>query len=257
MSLRNLLLGMACLLPLLGEQAHAATLSPSSVTLLPGQTSVVSVRNIKGSLSIQNASPGIAQTALAADSITVTAVSVGSVSVYVRDGRSTSTLKIKVNGTPMTVAPETLSLLAGESATIAITNPNGSVRASNSSSSVVQASLRNNVITLVGTAAGTATITIRDSQTTRTVAVTVSANGSTGATSTEGRLLASNCFQCHGTNGGGGFEKLIGESESEIYNELIEFSSGKEDADGIMAAHTKGYTDAQFRAIARFLAGIR
>ena len=49
-------------------------------------------------------------------------------------------------------------------------------------------------------------------------------------TSTEppaGRLLASNCFQCHGYNGKSsiGFEDLAGESSSEIYKELVEMRS--------------------------------
>lgn len=69
-----------------------------------------------------------------------------------------------------------------------------------------------------------------------------------------GRLLASNCFQCHGTNGRGpGFDKLSGESANEIYKELLEFRSGKEGR-GIMAAHALGYTDAQLRALAAWLA---
>jgi len=42
-----------------------------------------------------------------------------------------------------------------------------------------------------------------------------------------GRLLASNCFQCHGTNGKGpGFDKLAGKSSNEIYKDLKEFQSG-------------------------------
>ena len=68
-----------------------------------------------------------------------------------------------------------------------------------------------------------------------------------------GRLLASNCFQCHGTNGKGpGFERLSGESASEIYKELKEFQSGKE-GNGIMAKHALGYTEAQLRALADWL----
>jgi cytochrome subunit of sulfide dehydrogenase len=68
-----------------------------------------------------------------------------------------------------------------------------------------------------------------------------------------GRLLASNCFQCHGTNGKGpGFERLNGESASEIYNELKELQSGKE-GNGIMAKHALGYTDAQLRALSDWL----
>ena len=68
-----------------------------------------------------------------------------------------------------------------------------------------------------------------------------------------GRLLASNCFQCHGTNGKGpGFDRLNGESASEIYKELKEFQSGKE-GNGIMAKHALGYTDAQLRALSDWL----
>lgn len=69
---------------------------------------------------------------------------------------------------------------------------------------------------------------------------------------TQGRLLASNCFQCHGTYGSGGFDKLLGKSD--IYSELMEYLSGAEDPDSIMAAHVKGYTQEQLQAIADYLA---
>jgi cytochrome subunit of sulfide dehydrogenase len=68
-----------------------------------------------------------------------------------------------------------------------------------------------------------------------------------------GRLLASNCFQCHGTYGKGpGFDRLAGKSASELYKELQEYRSGKEGRD-IMAVHVGGYTDAQLRQIADWL----
>ena len=38
----------------------------------------------------------------------------------------------------------------------------------------------------------------------------------------EGRLLASNCFQCHGTDGRSGFEEINGKSSTEIYSKLKE-----------------------------------
>ena len=67
-----------------------------------------------------------------------------------------------------------------------------------------------------------------------------------------GRLLASNCFQCHGTNGKGpGFERLSGESSDEIYKELKEMQSGKE-GQGLMTKHAMGYTDAQLRAMSKW-----
>ncbi|MFO1330279.1 MAG: c-type cytochrome [Rubrivivax sp.] len=79
------------------------------------------------------------------------------------------------------------------------------------------------------------------------------AAGAQAQTPPPGRLLASNCFQCHGTNGRGpGFDKLAGKSANEIYQELLEFRSGKE-GNGIMARHANGYTDAQLRLIATWL----
>lgn len=69
-----------------------------------------------------------------------------------------------------------------------------------------------------------------------------------------GRLLASNCFQCHGTNGQGpGFDTIAGKSASELYQELKDFQAGKEGT-GIMAKHAMGYTDAQLQSLAAWLA---
>ncbi len=69
-----------------------------------------------------------------------------------------------------------------------------------------------------------------------------------------GRLLASNCFQCHGTNGKGpGFDSLAGKSTNEIYKELKEFQSGKE-GNGIMAKHAMAYTDEQLKLISAWFA---
>lgn len=72
-----------------------------------------------------------------------------------------------------------------------------------------------------------------------------------------GRLLASNCFGCHGTNGipNGGFDRLAGESASEIVSELKEMRS-KADK-GIMRVHALGYTDQQAWELATFFANQR
>jgi cytochrome subunit of sulfide dehydrogenase len=68
-----------------------------------------------------------------------------------------------------------------------------------------------------------------------------------------GRLLASNCFQCHGTNGRGSeFDAISGKSRGEIYKKLKEFQAGKE-GNGIMAKHANNYTDGQLRALDQWL----
>jgi sulfide dehydrogenase cytochrome subunit len=73
------------------------------------------------------------------------------------------------------------------------------------------------------------------------------------AASPPGRLLASNCSQCHGTSEQGpGFDKLTGKSAAKLYKELKEFQSGKE-GENIMARHAMGFTDAQLRELSRWL----
>lgn len=73
------------------------------------------------------------------------------------------------------------------------------------------------------------------------------------AISPPGRLLASNCFQCHGTTAAApGFDKLTGKSASKLYKKLKEFQSGGE-GENIMARHAMGFTDAQLRELAQWL----
>ena len=70
----------------------------------------------------------------------------------------------------------------------------------------------------------------------------------TQPTQTSGRLLASNCFQCHGTNGSGGFERISGGEASEV-NEFINQVSNAH----IMNPHAQGYTSTQLADLVRYL----
>jgi len=72
-----------------------------------------------------------------------------------------------------------------------------------------------------------------------------------------GRLLASNCFQCHGTNGKAvsGMESLAGKSASELKSELAEMRAQPEGR--IMDVHAAAYTDAQIAAIAAYFATVK
>ncbi len=65
--------------------------------------------------------------------------------------------------------------------------------------------------------------------------------------SSAGRLLASNCFQCHGTLGMGGFDRIRGDA-----GELREYLN-RPPRNDIMAAHAQGYTAAQIDAIVTYL----
>jgi len=70
----------------------------------------------------------------------------------------------------------------------------------------------------------------------------------TQPTNTAGRLLASNCFQCHGTGGVGGFDNIRGKEASEVREYLSQSANSS-----IMAAHAQGYTTAQLNAIISYL----
>ncbi|HSQ73533.1 MAG TPA: c-type cytochrome, partial [Rubrivivax sp.] len=95
---------------------------------------------------------------------------------------------------------------------------------------------------------------------TRSTIASVRSTGSSSATpaevaaavavvpDSEGRLLASNCSQCHGTLGTSGFGEIRGSDSSE----LTEFAT-KTANRNIMAAHAQGYTPEQLLAIAAYL----
>jgi sulfide dehydrogenase cytochrome subunit len=70
----------------------------------------------------------------------------------------------------------------------------------------------------------------------------------TQPSNTTGRLLASNCFQCHGTGGVGGFENIRGKEASEVREYLQQAANS-----AIMAAHAQGYTSAQLNTIIAYL----
>lgn len=70
----------------------------------------------------------------------------------------------------------------------------------------------------------------------------------------EGRLLASQCFQCHGTNGQSksGIDSIAGKNASELYKDLLDMKA-KTKSD-VMYQQAKVYSDAELKAIANYLA---
>lgn len=88
----------------------------------------------------------------------------------------------------------------------------------------------------------------KDGKRSDAVTATASTTTITQPANTEGRLLASNCFQCHGTLGLGGFDKIRGSEAKEV----LEFATKAADRD-IMAAHAQGYTPEQLRKIIAYL----
>ncbi len=158
----------------------------------------------------------------------------------------------------LTVAPRAATVGVGESQLVNVSSIKGTVSIENSKPmSVTVTNVGGSTYRIYGASAGVSTIKFKDAKSEVKVSVTVTGGTSSNPGALNGRLLASNCFQCHGTNGSGGFERLTGESASEIYGELKKFANGQEDSNGIMAAHAMGFSDAQLRAIANYFASLR
>ena len=68
-----------------------------------------------------------------------------------------------------------------------------------------------------------------------------------------GRLLASNCMQCHGTNGmNGSFNQLAGIP----VKSMMEKMHDQQTHSSIMGAQARGYTDDELRTIATYFASL-
>lgn len=154
----------------------------------------------------------------------------------------------------VTVSPNSITLAAGASTTVRLSKVSGTVSVSSTQPGVSATKLNATTYRINALASGKSEVQFKDQKSTAKVTITVT---STATEVLAGRLLASNCFQCHGTNGSGGFEKLAGKSANSIYEELSKFASGKEDANGIMAAHAMGFSDAQLKSIATYFASVR
>ena len=84
------------------------------------------------------------------------------------------------------------------------------------------------------------------------------AGGAVAQDASQARLLASNCANCHGTDGRsqGGFPALAGLPRPYIVQQMQDFRSGKRVAT-VMHQLAKGYTEAEIELIAGYFAAVK
>jgi len=68
----------------------------------------------------------------------------------------------------------------------------------------------------------------------------------------QGRVLASNCFQCHGTNGYAGELKIGEQSASSIISDINEMKT-KDPRSNIMNVHARAYTTEEIKLISEYI----
>ena len=74
----------------------------------------------------------------------------------------------------------------------------------------------------------------------------------------DGEMLALSCFSCHGTDGKspGAIPAIYGKSAEFVAKALKEFKSGERVAT-VMNRLSKGYTDAEIRALAEYFGSLK
>lgn len=84
-------------------------------------------------------------------------------------------------------------------------------------------------------------------------------SGAIAAPTPNGRLLAAQCFQCHGPNGRSisGIDSIAGESAKEIVEEMKEMQAKALREPDIMHSQALIYTDEEIQALAGYLASLR
>jgi hypothetical protein len=199
-ALRGALASLAGLVLLIaGFPAHALTLNPASVTMTQGSTVSVQLSRTHGEIQAESSNTAVVTVSLAnvtrrGATLRLVAVGPGATTVLVRDAR-TSNVSLPVTVTaPMSVSPTSLSLAAGTTGTLTVSNPSGTLSASSSNLSIATVSISGNVVTVKGVAAGGATVAVKDSHTTINVPVTV-----TSATTSNWvyKILAANDLGMH------------------------------------------------------------
>jgi len=169
------------ILPFVLFAAYAATLSTTSLTLIPGEKATVSLSNIKGTPTLSNSNTAVVSAVLVSNTIQVTAKAVGSATLSVKDKSGTKTVAITVKAA-MSVSPAALTIPAGQAVKLVVSNASGAITLTNSDSSKISAAISGNTITVTGRAAGGATLTVRDTK--KSVVVPVTVTSTTGGQTT-------------------------------------------------------------------------
>ncbi|MDD5295659.1 MAG: Ig-like domain-containing protein [Rhodocyclaceae bacterium] len=215
--------------------------TPATLSLATGASGVFSVANPSGAVSVSVSDKNIASASYASGKVTVTGLKAGSITVKVKDSKTELTESVTVAApvVPMTVTPALLSLTAGNSGVFTVANPAGAVSVSVSNSAIASASYASGKVTVKALKAGSATVTIKDSKTTLTEGVFVTASttggggGGTGGTVGSYALLAWNDLGMHCVDGKDYSVFSILPPYNNLHAQLVNTSTNKQVTSGV------------------------
>jgi hypothetical protein len=219
----------------------AMTVTPAALSLTAGTSGVFAVANPSGTVSVSVANTAIATASYASGQVTVKGIKAGSTTVTIKDGKTTLTESVSVTTAPstvvMTVTPALLSLTAGTSGTFTVANPSGTVSVSMSNPAIASASYASGKVTVKALTAGSATVTIKDSKTTLTEGVFVTASttggGGGGAATGTYAVLAWNDLGMHCVDGKDYSVFSILPPYNNLHAQVVNTSTNKQVTSGI------------------------
>jgi len=150
--------------------------SPTSLNVVAGSSSNVTVSGYSGTVQVTSSKTSVATVSYTKGVASIKGIKAGTAKITVKDRKKSKEVTVTVVDAPvssLTVSPSFLSFNVGVSANVAVTNASGTVTVTSSDNSVATGSYANGSVTVKGIKAGSATLTVKDSKTSRQVQVTV------------------------------------------------------------------------------------
>lgn len=180
---------------------QAATISPTSVTIVVGATANISVTNISGTVRVRSSDTSVATVTYASGKVTVKGIKAGSATITIRDSATTRNVAVRVTAPVLSVNPGSVSVTVGATATATVSNAAGTVRATSSNTNIATVSVNSNTITIRGVSAGNTSVTITDNSASISLPVSVTSVSTPPPTSGNYTLLAWNDLGMHCLDG--------------------------------------------------------
>jgi hypothetical protein len=220
-----------------GQSATAKlAVAVSSVTMTVGQTTTVNVSGTSGTVSLSNSNSSVASATYSNGVVTVKGLKTGATTISVKDRNSTRTISVSVIA-DLTVSLSNVALTVGNSATVLVSGASGTVSLTNSAPTVASATYSNGVVTIKGLSAGSDTIGVKDSRTTKNISVTVVNSGGGGGTPPPAAgtysLMAWNDLGMHCVDGKDFSIFSILPPYNNLHAQLVNKSTGKQVTTGV------------------------
>lgn len=236
----GLLTMLLAIVGMASAQADGLKVSQSSVSVAVGATTRVAVSEARGTVSVRSADTRIATASYANSSATINGVLAGKTTVTVSDSRSSRPIEVTVTGSTasLTVSPTSLTLAVNATGQIQVSGASGTVTARSGNPLVATASYANNVVSVRGLTIGSTSITVADSRSSRSVAVSVT--GTTGGGGTGSgmyALLAWNDLGMHCVDGSDYSVFSILPPYNNLHAQLVNKSNGSVVTSGVTLSY--------------------